>query len=54
MAYSLAKEVFVVGAKRTAFGAFGGTLKAMDWNILLNVITQDILIVGHTWLEFSE
>ena len=27
MAYKLTKEVFIVGAKRTAFGAYGGSLK---------------------------
>ncbi|HEX6838258.1 MAG TPA: acetyl-CoA C-acyltransferase, partial [Polyangia bacterium] len=27
MAKSLAREIWVVGAKRTAFGTFGGTLK---------------------------
>jgi len=34
MAYKLAKDVFIVGAKRTAFGAYGGSLKNFTANDL--------------------
>ena len=27
MAHAFAKDIFIVGAKRTAFGTFGGSLK---------------------------
>ena len=37
MAYALSKEIFVVGAKRTAFGAFGGTLKGHTANDLQTI-----------------
>jgi len=37
MAYSLAKEVFIVGAKRTAFGNFGGTLAGHSANDLQTI-----------------
>ena len=30
MAYALAKDIFIVGAKRTAFGTFGGSLKVKE------------------------
>ena len=34
MAYAFAKDIFVVGAKRTAFGTFGGSLKGHTANDL--------------------
>ena len=40
MAYSLTKEVFIVAAKRTAFGNFGGALanhSANDLQTITNV-----------------
>ena len=37
MAYSLAKEVFIVGAKRTAFGNFGGALASYSANDLQTI-----------------
>jgi len=37
MAYKLTKEVFIVGAKRTAFGAYGGSLKDKSANELQTI-----------------
>ena len=34
MAHKLTKEIFIVGAKRTAFGAYGGSLKGFTANDL--------------------
>ena len=39
MAYKLTKEIFIVGAKRTAFGAYGGTLKDHTANDLQVIST---------------
>jgi len=43
MAYKLTKEIFIVGAKRTAFGAYGGSLKDMSANDLQVVATKAAL-----------
>jgi len=37
MAYAFAKDIFVVGAKRTAFGTFGGSLKGHTANDLQTI-----------------
>jgi len=60
MAYALAKDVFIVGAKRTAFGSFGGSLKghtANDLQTIANVAAlaqagvapelADVTVVGN-------
>lgn len=43
MAYKLTKDIFIVGAKRTAFGAYGGSLKGFTANDLQVISTTAAL-----------
>ena len=53
MAYAFAKDIFVVGAKRTAFGTFGGSLKGHTANDL-QVTFQIIFGFRNNYVQWTK